>query len=116
MESGELKVGTLEQIIEVDDTHSAGVKVDVPEWGLAVLVRGLTYGEVREFGEVQDGIASDAFLLKTGLVSPSITPEQATELVSKKGRVGLQRVVEKVVELSGMGTGFREEPADSDGA
>lgn len=114
MGTGELKVGTFAEISDVDDTHSAGVKVDVPEWGLAVLVRGLTYGEVREFGEVEDGIASDAFLLRTGLVSPSITPDQATELVSKKGRVGLQRVVEKVVELSGMGTGFREEPSGGD--
>lgn len=110
MASGELPVGSFDQIAQVDDTHSAGVKVEVPEWGLSVLVRGLSYGEVREWSAAEDGLPSDALMLKLGMVQPSLTIEQATQLVQSKNQAALRRVIGQVIELSGLGDGFRSEP------
>lgn len=107
-------VVSLDQIRAADDTRAAeGVLVDVPEWGGAVRVRGLTRGEARTLG-TEGATTSDAetFTLHHGLVDPRVTMEEAAALLDEKGFAATERVLVAILDLSGLTPGFRQGPAD----
>ena len=104
-----LPVGTLEQIRQADDTHQAGMPVEVPEWGWRVLGRGLPRAEATAWTQIEDQRGSDIHLLKCSLVAPTVTDEQAAELVDTKSAAALRRVLKEVIEVSGLAPSFRED-------
>lgn len=111
-ENGGLRVGSLDDILAADDTQADGVPVDVPEWGLRVLVKGLTRGEALAFSDIESGPEAEAFLLAHTLVQPQLTVEQAADLIAKKGHGPVRRVVQEALRVSGMTATFREATPD----
>lgn len=103
-----LPVGSLDQIMGADDIKADGVPVEVPEWGVTVLVRGLTRSEATAWSAIEDQQSSDVHLLRCALVSPTLTEEQASELVTRKSAAAVRRVLTEVIEVSGLGATFRE--------
>lgn len=106
-----LPVGSLDQILQADDTKRAGVPVDVPEWGVRVLVRGLTRAEATAWTALTTEEESDVHLLQCALVEPRLTAEQALELRNTKSAAAVRRVLREVIEVSGLGATFREDEA-----
>lgn len=104
----ELPLATLADIIAIDDTSSQGVVVAVPEWNLSVKVRGLTRGEVATLTE-KEGLAREAFIFSSGVVEPKTTEDEALQLVTGKGFSATQRVLDRILEVSGLADGFRQE-------
>ncbi len=107
----ELAIGTLAEILAADDTAADGITVDVPEWGVAVRVRGLTRGEVQTMTQ-QEADQREPFALATALLEPSVTQEEAYELCNAKSFAATQRVFDRIIEVSGLGDQFREGTAD----
>ena len=103
-----LPLATLADIIAIDDTSSQGVIVEVPEWKLSVKVRGMTRGEVQTLTE-KEGLAREAFILSSGVVDPKMTEDEALELVTGKGFSATQRVLDRILEVSGLAAGFRSD-------
>lgn len=98
-----LPVGTLEQIRQAVDLGEE--TVPVPQWNMSVRIRGLSRGEVKASLEMDD---HQVGYLHYGMVEPAVTVEEAAELVSQKGWLATQRILEAIVNLSGLGAGFRE--------
>lgn len=100
-----------QRILSVDDILAADdlaeETVEVPEWGGAVKVKGLTRSQVHELGRkamVGKEISSeraDMLLLVAGIVEPKFTEDQASILMQKSARA-TQRIVDVLNELSGM--------------
>src|SRR3990167_2414352 len=80
--------------------------VDVAEWGVAVKVRALTRGQARKLSELSNE-EGEAYALMHGLVQPSVSPEEAARLVNEKGFASTEKVLEKILDLSGLTAGFR---------
>jgi len=89
--------------------------VDVPEWGTRVKVRELsmgTYQQVQEkatgtHGEVDD-TKLQAYLVLSGIVEPELG-DDAYEWVRGQSMRAVNRVLEKVMSLSGIGIGAIED-------
>ena len=99
-----LPVATFEEIVAAKDTGDVET-VAVPEWAASVRVRGLTRGEV--LSGRGEGVNYEAYLLSVGMVEPVVTIEQATEIVNVKSFQAVDRILDRIVELSGLGAGFR---------
>lgn len=99
-----LEPGSFEQIQAADDT--AAKAVDVPEWSMQVTVRGFRRAEALQWSATDDPSESDALVIHYGLVQPTVTIEQAREIVAAKSQVAVARIVREVIELSGLGTAF----------
>ena len=108
-----LPVGTLEGILAVDDLGKQDVPI--PEWGCTVTVRGLGHSEWARIknvatdagGEVQEEPLTQQ-LISTALVSPAVTPEQATLLMAKSVPA-VNRIAKAVMELSKLTEGAAEQ-------
>jgi hypothetical protein len=98
---------SVEQIVAADDLGQS--EVEMPEWGGAVVIRGLGYGEwvdLREQSTVagqQDEKVFSRLLFSTALVEPHVTPEQA-DLLLAKSTPAVNRLVDEILTLSNIGT------------
>ncbi len=89
--------------------------VDVPEWGCRVKVREMSMGayqQVQEKATDQRGGLDEsklqAYLVLAGIVEPDLG-DDAYEWVRAQSMRAVNRVLEKVMELSGMGGAFIED-------
>lgn len=105
--NGALPVGSLEQLQEAADSGVDIETLSVPEWGMSVKVRGLYRGEARQLADM-DAAETEAFVLSCALVEPAVTVEQAETLLEKKSFASTERVLQKVLDLSGLGATFRQ--------
>lgn len=98
--------GSFEEILAVADVGEKVVEVE--EWGCAVKVRGLTRGEARRIGQ-DDLSAEDAevFALSVAMLEPVLSEEQARRLVNEKGFAATEKILNEILDLSGMRPGFR---------
>lgn len=105
----QLPVATLDDIIAADAAVAATVEtVEVPQWQRSVRVRGLSRGEVLAVAQMDDRTAG---YLHYGLVEPTVTVEQAAAF-NDKSFAAVQIVIDRIIELSGLGAGFRQEDAN----
>lgn len=112
-----------DDILKADDLPTEDV--DVPEWGGTVRVRGLTGTERDrfEFALAAAREKPDQVEVRAHLVARCIVDEDGGRLFTDKevGKLGgksgaaLDRVFDKVRELSGMGDGALEEAAEGFG-
>jgi hypothetical protein len=89
--------------------------VEVPEWGARVKVRELsmgTYQQVQEKATDARGSLDEtklqAYLVIAGIVEPELT-DDAYEWVRGQSMRAVNRVLEKVMQLSGIGLGALED-------
>ena len=109
----EMPAATLDMILAADDTHKAGEPFEVPEWGLTVRLRGLTRGETKLFQtEDMDVPEIEANMLSLALVDPKVTLEQARDLLEQKGFTATERILQRILNMSGQSPGFRPPEAD----
>ncbi len=97
---------------EIMATHDLpeGDPLEIPEWGMAVVVRGLPRGVVsRILSDEVDQEEGNAIAVSEALVSPKLTIEEARALLSAKGAAPTQRIIDAIVEKSGMGAQFRSQ-------
>jgi hypothetical protein len=79
--------------------------VEIPEWGVTLTVRGLARGEVRALPTEASQAEIHAWHL--GVVDPAFTLEEAEEILTTKSFSPTERVLTKILELSGLGDSFR---------
>lgn len=110
----DLAIGTLAEILAANDTSPEGVVEPMPEWGCSVRLRGLTRGEFARMRSLEDtdDIGRESFVVATCLLEPTVTVEEARELLEGKSYGATQRLIDRIVEVSGLGDGFREGEAD----
>lgn len=89
--------------------------VDVPEWGSRIKVREMsmgTYQQVQEKATDARGLLDEsklqAYLVLAGIVEPALG-DDAYEWVRGQSMRAVNRVLEKVMELSGIGGSFIED-------
>lgn len=94
----DLPILTVEQIVAVDDTKYA--TVNVPEWGGAIKLRSLSYGEQLNIAEtVGDGGEYEPLILIASIAEPVLDAESAAALLGKApGPV--KRIVEAIDALN----------------
>lgn len=100
---------SFEEIDEKDDLNEDVVAVE--EWGCSVRVRGLSRGEIRAMGD--DGVSAadaEALTLAAAMLEPKVTREQAEKLLEGKSYAATEKVLARILDLSGLGAGFRTEP------
>lgn len=102
---------SLDQIRQAADVEPS-VDVEVPEWGGVVKVRGLKRGVVVKINLLDDEEEANALALAEGLVDPAVTLDEARELLAEKGSKPINRLVEAILEASGIRPGFRAGAAD----
>ena len=98
-----LPSGSLDLIRAAQDVGTE--EMDVPEWGVSVTVRGLTRGEARQLGD--DPLEAEVKALSLALVDPVVSDDEAREILSGKAFSPTERVLSKILELSGLGASFR---------
>lgn len=101
---GKLPVGSLDAILGAEDVKTE--TVEVPEWGCSVTVRGLTRGEARALGE-KTPEGAEAYALHCAAVDPPIGEEEARTILDGKSVGATQRVLQAIIDLSGLGESFR---------
>lgn len=113
---------SLEEILAADDLQPSDLQV--PEWnGMTVKVRGLRR---RELTAVYQGVKGEngqetvpepdvvnARILSLGLVQPQVSEQQAMDMLNEKAVKPTQKILERIVELSGLGDEFRQATEDS---
>jgi len=105
-EGERVNVLTIDDILAKDDLGEK--KIDVPEWGGSVVIRGLGYGEfvaVRDKSMVngeQDETIFGVGLLAAAFVNPTVNEEQAKALFNKSS-AAVVRITGEIVALSGIG-------------
>ena len=89
--------------------------VDVPEWGCRVKVRELSMGTYQQVQEKATGPRGDmddsklqAYLVLAGIVEPELG-DDAYQWVRDQSMRAVNRVLEKVMALSGIGIGAIED-------
>ncbi len=102
------------KILSVDDILAAAdlaeETVDVPEWGGAVKVKGLTRAQVYELREKSkvagkfDAARADMLTLLAGIVEPKFTEDQGPILM-RKSAAATERISSAIGRLSGMDEG-----------
>lgn len=111
------KILSLDEILDADDRKTE--MVDVPEWGGSVKVRALSRRQVvdalqkctnQRNGDV-DGVKLQMLLLVRGLVEPQVS-ETDLERLEGKHAEPINRIVDRVKEISGMGADA-DEAADN---
>lgn len=96
--------GSVQAILAANDVTAQ--PVEVPEWRMTVKVRGFTRAEALEWSAIDGNVESDARLLQYGLVEPSVTEDEAREIVATKSQAAVKRIVVEVLRLSGLGATF----------
>jgi hypothetical protein len=89
--------------------------VDVPEWGCRVKVRELSMGAYQQVqekasnnrGEIDQGRLS-AYLVIAGIVEPDLG-DDAYEWVRGQSMRAINRILDRILELSGLGAGALED-------
>ena len=97
--SADVLVGADDSNIEV---------LEVPEWGCSIRIRSLTRGEARLIGK--DDMTPDqaeVYALKTACIEPVLNDEQAAALINNKSFGATERVLNRILEVSGLVPGFR---------
>lgn len=105
----DLPIGTLEQLEEADIAPLEGEVFPVKQWNMSLKLRGLTHGEVNVMFEREPGGPRNAFVLATACVAPAMDEAKAAEILSKKAFTGAQIVLNRILEVSGLREGFRQE-------
>ena len=104
------KIGTFEEIQAAKDL-AEGTVVDIPEWGFAVKIRGLTRGELIALNALADnGNDPDETNIQAAhlaLTEPKLTLEQVRDIYRDKSIRATERITNAVLEASGMTDGFR---------
>ena len=107
---------SLDDILAADDLQPSDLHI--PEWDKTVKVRGLrrrelnaVYASVGEESPAPEVV--NARLLALGLVDPGVSEEQAARLLDEKAVKPTQKIIERIVELSGLGEEFRQATEDS---
>lgn len=96
---------TAAEILALEDTRTD--EVHVPEWGTDVKVRGLTKRQqlaIREASIVEDEVDAEKSQLgmwREGVVEP-VFEEQQLPLLFEKNAGAVDRVLKRILELSGM--------------
>ena len=103
MSKAKLPSGSLDAIRAAQDVGTE--TLDIPEWWVSVTVRGLTRGEARLLGE--DAEEAEVQALKLAMVEPAVTDEEAREILASKAFGPTERVLRKILDLSGLGESFR---------
>lgn len=80
--------------------------VEVPEWECAVVVRELARGEARKLAELSSD-ESEAYIIHTAVIEPAFTEEQAKRLCAEKGYRAVEKILDRILELSGLVPSFR---------
>lgn len=100
------RILTADELLSADDLGEA--LVEVPAWGGAVRVRGLSLGQFREAqrrslvrGELDEEKLTLA-IVQAGMVEPQLTDEQAEKLRDKSA-TAIATVAERITALSGFG-------------
>ena len=102
-----LPVGTFDQIVSASDLGEGQVH-EVPEWGMALKIRGLTRGEARLLAsEEATPEDKEVSVLLCGVIDPKLTPEQSRKILQEKAVGPTERLIDAILELSGMGDTFR---------
>jgi hypothetical protein len=102
------KILSVEDILAAQDLKEE--TVDVPEWGGAVKVKGLTRAQVYEMekrskvGKEHDLMKMDALMLEMGVTEPKLTEDAAASLMQKSAS-GTQVILDAISKLSGMDKG-----------
>ncbi len=102
------------KILSVDDILAAPdlpeETVDVPAWGGAVKVKGLTRSQVYDLekgskvGKEHDLMRMDVLMIAAGVTEPKLTEDQAQQLMQKSAS-GTQVILDAISRLSGMDKG-----------
>ena len=111
-DNGALPIGTVDQILAVDDIDREGTVVPIEAWGVSVRVRGLTRQEALHIGK--DEVSQDdaeVFILCRAVVEPKFSEEQARTVMTEKSIKGTEALLQAILEASGMTEGFREAKA-----
>jgi len=104
---GKLPVGTFEQIASASDLGEGQVH-EVPEWGISLKIRGLTRGEARLLSSEESSPEDkEVSVLLCGVVEPKLEPDQARKVLQEKAVGPTERLIDAILELSGMGDTFR---------
>ena len=107
---------TREGVLQADDLRTD--TVEIPEWGGAVQVRGLTLAEVNSIVSlstkkgITNTLDSAIWTFIRGCVSPAFTDLDFDDL--KKKNAALLRAVKRINELSGMTDGGGLAVADAE--
>ena len=99
--------GTVDSILASVDVREE--ELDVPEWGVSLLIRGLTKRqqlEVRKNSQLPNGESDpsqvELNLFMAGVVEPEFKPEHFGRLLDKSTGV-IDRVNQAITDLSGLG-------------
>lgn len=100
---------TLAAIREAQDIKERDVTI--PEWGdLVFRVRGLTRGELVRLNDGDpEPETYNIRALTMGSVEPKLSEEEVTEILDTKSMKATQRLMDAIMELSGLSEGFRSE-------
>ena len=102
-----LPVGTFDQIVSASDLGEGQVH-EVPEWGMALKIRGLTRGEARLLAsEEATPEDKEVSVLLCGVIEPKLESDQARKILQEKAVGPTERLIDAILELSGMGDTFR---------
>lgn len=109
--AADAKILTREEVLGAKDRRTD--PVEVPEWGGAVVVRSLSKGEQLEIQRnavVDDEIQPDRmqmYIFLEGCVEPEFGPDDLAALKEKNAKA-MDRVINRVMELSGMAQSIEE--------
>lgn len=79
--------------------------VEIPELGGKVTIRSLSRAECMAFAEAPAAEA-EAKAITAGMVEPTVSEEQAAQLIAGKAGVGI-KLARAILDLSGLGDSFR---------
>jgi hypothetical protein len=109
-QTGQLPLGTVDQILERAPNDLVEETLEVPEWGCSVKVRSFTAGQnavIKQRGLAFKGedtkvawAEMEIAQFQQGVVDPRFTEEQVRKLHATSGR-GFARVIQKLDDLSG---------------
>lgn len=101
--------GSFDELAAKDDL--AAQPLEIPEWGVTVMVRGLSRQEYVALKEQSgdDADRADVLLLTTCLVQPAVDEAQARRLLDEKSVGAIAKITQAIVEASGLGDLFRQE-------
>src|SRR3990167_11032160 len=105
--NGKLPLATFDAIASASDLGEGHVH-EVPEWGVSLKIRGLTRGEARLLAA--DKLSpedKEASVLTCGVLDPKLEPDQARLILKEKAVGPTERLIDAILELSGMGDTFR---------
>lgn len=99
---------SIDAILQTDDL--APRPLEIPEWGVTVLIRGLSRAEYIALKEksADDADVADVLLLTTCMVEPKVNEEQARRLLDEKSVGAVAKITQAIVEASGLGDLFRQ--------